>query len=136
MVNKDIILSQADGRPMYLQIVEQVKHKVAIGDWNSGYKLPSIREMAISLQVSVITVKRAYQELENDNVIFTQHGKGSFISGKEHLGLTLKEEELDSLLSEALRLARTIGVSVEELSERLEVIERKQTHGKEGRTND
>ena len=54
-----VTISQADRRPMYLQIIEQIRHRIAVGDWKAGDELPSIRALAVSTQVSVITVKRA-----------------------------------------------------------------------------
>jgi GntR family transcriptional regulator len=113
------ILSQADGRAMYLQIIEQIKNKIALGDWPQGYKLPSIRELAVALKVSVITVKRAYQELENEQVIYTQQGKGSFVADGENIGLKMKQQELDEHLNKALVTAKFLGMDVKELSERL-----------------
>ena len=65
---------------MYLQIVEQIKQRVSVGDWVSGQEIPSIRQLAVALCVSVITVKRAYLELEREGVIVTQHGKGSMVA--------------------------------------------------------
>ncbi|MEO7919172.1 MAG: GntR family transcriptional regulator, partial [Thermoanaerobaculia bacterium] len=60
----DLVISKTDGRPMYLQIMEQIKARVAVGDWPAGAEIPSIRQLAVAIQVSVITVKRAYFELE------------------------------------------------------------------------
>ncbi len=114
----DFILSQTDGRPMYLQIMEQIKTRVTIGDWSQGFKLPSIREMAVATKVSVITVKRAYQELESEGVIITQHGKGSFIAQVDNLSTKLKEQEMAKHLNEAIAMARSIGMSVEQLKNR------------------
>ena len=59
-MHSDILISQSDGRPMYLQIMEQIKQRVAVGEWAPGEEIPSIRQLAVSLSVSVITVKRAY----------------------------------------------------------------------------
>ena len=73
-------LSQSDKRPMYLQIMEQIKQRIVVGDWENGQPIPSIRQLAVDLQVSVITVKRAYLELEREGVIVTQHGKGSYVT--------------------------------------------------------
>ena len=115
----EFILSQTDGRPMYLQIMEQIKSRVTLGDWPQGFKLPSIREMAVATKVSVITVKRAYQELESQGVIVTQHGKGSFIAQVDNLSAKLKEQEMDKYLNEAIAIARTIGMSEEQLQNRL-----------------
>ena len=64
---------------MYLQIVEQIERRVAVGDWQLGGKLTSIRALALSLKVSVITVKRAYFELERLGAIITRQGQGSSI---------------------------------------------------------
>ena len=81
-----IVLSHADGRPMYLQIMEQIRRRIAVGDWKAGQPLPSIRQLAVDLQVSVITVKRAYLELEREGVIATQHGKGSVVAAGADVG--------------------------------------------------
>lgn len=115
----DFILSQTDGRPMYLQIMDQIKSRISVGDWPQGQKLPSIRELAVATKVSVITVKRAYQELESEGVIVTQQGKGSFIAENINLNSKLKEQEMDKHLLEAINIARSLGLSVAELQERL-----------------
>jgi len=116
------ILSQKDSRPMYLQIIEQIKIKIARGDWPQKYKLPSIRELAVSLKVSVITVKRAYQELENKQVIFTQQGKGSYVADGENMGLKLKQEALDKHLVEALKAAKILGMNANEIAARIRTL--------------
>ena len=116
----DFILSQSDGRPMYLQIIDQIRLRIAVGDWQPGFKLPSIRELAVATRVSVITVKRAYQELEKEGVIVTQQGKGSFVSQIDDLGMKLREEELEQHLTEAIEVARTLGLDAEDLKARLD----------------
>ncbi len=113
------ILSQTDGRPMYLQIIEQINLKIALDDWPQGYKLPSIRELAVALKVSVITVKRAYQELENEGAIYTQQGKGSFVSEGENMGLKMKQDELDEQLKSALRTAKFLGMDLNDVQQRM-----------------
>ena len=113
------ILSQKDSRPMYLQIIEQIKNHIATNNWPQGFKLPSIRELAVSLRVSVITVKRAYQELENEQVIYTQQGKGSYVADGENMGLKLKQAELDKQLVEALKTAKILGLTTDELTVRI-----------------
>jgi len=120
----EFILSQTDGRPMYLQIMEQIKNRVTIGDWPQGFKLPSIREMAVATKVSVITVKRAYQELESEGVIVTQHGKGSFIAQNDNLSMKLKEEEMNKYLKEAIDIARSISMSSSSLQLRLQELQK------------
>jgi len=114
-----IVLSQGDGRPMYLQIVEQVRRRIAVGDWPAGQALPSIRQLAVELNVSVITVKRAYFELERDGVIATHHGKGSVVAEGTDLGVQIHEEELGTHLTEAARLGQLLRLSPRDLQTRL-----------------
>lgn len=112
------ILSQADGRPMYLQIMEQIEQRIAVGDWPPGTKLPSIRELAAAIRVSVITVKRAYLELERSGAIVTQQGKGSWVNEGGDPD-RLQQEELERTLERAADLARAMGLSAAELEARL-----------------
>lgn len=110
----NFILSQTDTRPMYLQIMEQVSQRVALGEWPAGTKMPSIRELAIALKVSVITVKRAYLELEREGVIVTRQGRGSWIS--EALDVTdLRQQELDHYLEKAADLGKLMSLNEQEL---------------------
>ncbi|WP_223788276.1 GntR family transcriptional regulator [Marinicella meishanensis] len=121
-----LILSQTDGRPMYLQIMEQIKQLIAVGDWQPGAKVPSIRELAVATQVSVITVKRAYQELEREGVLMTQAGVGSFVAQNEALGDQIMRSEIDKHLAAALAHAKAFGISTEDLLQRLQQLA--QTH--------
>lgn len=114
-----IVLSHADGRPMYLQIMEQIRRRIAVGDWKAGQPLPSIRQLAVDLEISVITVKRAYFELERDGVIATQHGKGSVVAAGADSGSRIHEEELARHLEEALRIAHLLGLSAKEIQARV-----------------
>ena len=118
-MHSSFIISQSDRRPMYLQIMEQIKQKIAVGDWREGDSIPSIRQMAADLKVSIITVKRAYLELEREGVIVTQHGKGSRVAAGPELGAKLHEEELNSLLDQAARLGALMGMNASELARRL-----------------
>jgi GntR family transcriptional regulator len=119
-MHSELLISQADGRPMYLQIMEQIKQKVAVGDWQRGAEIPSIRQLAVALSVSVITVKRAYLELEREGVIVTHHGKGSFIATDPELSPRLYDEELAEHLEQAARLGTLLGLSSEEIADRLQ----------------
>jgi GntR family transcriptional regulator len=113
------LLSQTDKRPMYFQIMEQIKHRIIVGDWAEGTLIPSIRQLAVDLEVSVITVKRAYYELEREGVIVTQHGKGSHVASTPGLGARLREQELDQHLEEASRIALQLGIPPKQLLGRL-----------------
>lgn len=112
-------LSQSDKRPMYLQIIDQIKQRIAIGDWTEGQPIPSIRQLAVDIQVSVITVKRAYQELEREGIIVTHPGKGSHVASTPGLGARLREQELQQHLEEVMRIAAQLGIRPKELQERL-----------------
>jgi GntR family transcriptional regulator len=112
-------ISQSDKRPIYLQIIGQVKRYIAVGDWVEGDPLPSIRQLAADLQVSVITVKRAYLELEREGVIVTHHGKGSQVAPKQNLAEELKEKELVQHLELAVGIALQLGIDEKELERRL-----------------
>jgi GntR family transcriptional regulator len=118
-MNGGFVISQTDKRPIYLQIMEQIKQRIAVGDWKEGRPIPSIRQLAVDLQVSVITVKRAYLELEREGVIVTQQGKGSQVAANPGLGTRLQEEELEKHLAQAARLADLLGMRPKELEERL-----------------
>ena len=114
-----LILSQTDGRPMYLQIMEQIRRRVAVGDLKAGEQLPSIRQLAVDLRISVITVKRAYLELEREGVIATQHGKGSVVAADVDLGSRIYRQELAKHIEEAVRLAALLGLSPREVQRRV-----------------
>jgi len=114
-----INISQTDARPMYLQIMEQIRARIAAGDWATGRELPSIRALAAALSISVITVKRAYLDLESEGVIVTRHGKGSFVADVNGLAGSLQEENLEEHLAAAAGIGRQVGLTPEDLAERL-----------------
>ena len=113
-----IVLSQTGG-PLYQQIVNQIKQKIAVGEWAAGEEIPSIRQLAADLRVSVITVKRAYLEMEHAGLIVTQHGKGSFVAADVVSGPEIFEQEMVDHLEEAARLGTTMGMSEREIISRL-----------------
>jgi len=114
-----IQISQTDPRPMYLQILEQIRARIAARDWPPGKELPSIRALAAGLNISVITVKRAYLDLETEGVIVTRHGKGSFVADVNGLAGDLKEAQLDEHLAQAAEIGRQLGHDEQELTARL-----------------
>jgi GntR family transcriptional regulator len=120
-MHSDLIISQTDGRPMYLQIMEQIKKRVAVGEWARGQEIPSIRQLAVDLRISVITVKRAYLELEREGVIVTQQGKGSVVAPDPNLDIRLYDEELAELIERVVHLGALLGLTSEELAYRLHV---------------
>lgn len=113
-MNYGFVFSQTDKRPMYQQIMEQITQRIAVGDWPPGTALPSIRQLATEIKVSIITVKRAYLELEREGVIATQQGKGSWVNSSLDLKM-LQREELTQHLVQAGKLAKSLAISEDEL---------------------
>ena len=118
-VHSELSVSRSDGRPMYLQIVEQIRRRIAVGDWPLGTEMPSIRQLAVALSVSVITVKRAYRELEQEGAIVTRHGKGSMVAAAPDLGAQRVEQDLQQVLVQAIELGALLGYSPKQLASRL-----------------
>jgi GntR family transcriptional regulator len=114
-MNEKLFLSTQDSTPMYEQIMDQIATKVMAGDWPPGQALPSIRELASSSGVSVITVKRAYLELERAGVIVTRQGKGSFVAETQDLPKQLIREQFDSHLLGMLSAANKLGMREKEV---------------------
>jgi GntR family transcriptional regulator len=110
---------------MYLQIMEQVRRRIALGDWQPGQEIPSIRALAAETHVSVITVKRAYLELERAGVLVTRQGKGTFVAEDVELGRRMREQELDEHLGKAAEAGRELGLTADELGTRLRELARK-----------
>lgn len=114
----DIIISNSSGEPIYEQIITQVKSLIMTGELKPGDALPSMRALAQSLRISVITTKRAYEELERDGFIESYTGKGSFV--KQQNVELIKEENLhqiETLLSQAVDKAKLSNLSLDELSD-------------------
>lgn len=114
----DIIISNASGKPIYEQITAQIKNLILSGELHAGDALPSIRLLAKDLRISVITTKRAYDELERDGFIETVAGKGSFVSERDtQLVQEHRLREIESHLQAAVEIALQSAVSAEQLCE-------------------
>jgi GntR family transcriptional regulator len=116
---------------MYLQIMEQVRRRIAVGDWPPGTEIPSIRALAAAVQVSVITVKRAYLELERGGVIVTRQGRGSFVAESADLGTQLRRGELDAHLAAAVDIGRQLGMTLGDIESRLRALNEPPPAGEE-----
>ena len=119
----NILISNSGEKPIYEQITSQIKNLIIQGELAAGQALPSMRLLAKELRISVITTKRAYEELEHDGFIETVTGKGSFIAGKnmefireEHLRMT------EEYLAKAVETAKTCDISLDEMSEMLAML--------------
>ncbi|WP_044641804.1 GntR family transcriptional regulator [Risungbinella massiliensis] len=115
-----ILISNGSKEPIYEQIIKQVKELILTGQLSEGDALPSIRQLAKDIQVSVITTKRAYAELEKEGFIYSIVGKGSFVS--EHNQELLKEKRLKTIeekLTEAIENSKALDITLPELIEML-----------------
>jgi len=116
VVSIDIIITNTGEVPIYQQIVDQIKGAVLRGELRANEPLPSIRLLAKELQISVITTKRAYEELEKEGLIYTIPGKGSFVAGLDKGELTESKVKLmEEKLREVLGAAELLGLSRTEL---------------------
>ena len=117
-----ILITSNDSRPIYEQLTAQIKQAIMHGDLKDGDAIPSIRFLAKDLKISVITVKRAYEDLEREGFIETYNGKGSFVK-KRSLNLVRREtrKEIDEHLEKAAVKAAQTGVSYEQLCEILRI---------------
>lgn len=120
----DIIISNASGRPIYEQIYAQIKNAVISGELSAGDALPSIRALAKDLRISVITTKRAYDELEKDGYINTVAGKGCYVAPKD-MNLVREGQlmEIEGCIRRVLELSGPLGLGRAELAEIFETIE-------------
>lgn len=119
----DIIISNSSQKPIYEQITAQIKSMILSGTLKEGDALPSMRLLARELRISVITTKRAYEDLERDGFIETITGKGSFVAGR-NVEL-IREEQLrraEEFLQSAVNVARSSGIALDELIEILKLI--------------
>lgn len=119
----DIIISNNSGEPIYQQISSQIKNLILTGVLQEGDALPSMRNLALQLRISVITTKRAYEELEQDGFIESYTGKGSFVKARN--AELFREEQLrqmEDLLTQVCEKAKICNISLEELEEILKII--------------
>lgn len=119
----EIIIRNTANQPIYEQIYSQLKAQIIAGVLSPGEALPSIRALAKDLKISVITTKRAYDELESEGFLYTVAGKGCFVAEK-NLDLIREQQlkELETHLTAAAGLAKSCGVTVEELIDMLRVL--------------
>ena len=118
-----IIISNSSPDPIYEQINKQIKAQIISGDLNEGDALPSIRKLAKELQISVITTKRAYEELEKEGFVDTVGGKGCFVAiqNKE----LLKEKKMKTIeekMADTVKDAKKLGICLKELKEMLSIL--------------
>ncbi|MCR8907833.1 GntR family transcriptional regulator [Thermophilibacter sp. ET337] len=119
----DIIISNSNGKPIYEQIIDQIKAAIVSGELAEGEQLPSIRALANSLRVSAITTKRAYADLEAAGLIETVQGKGTYVAGGN--AELIREEQLrqvEAHMTRAVDAGRAMGLTDNELSEMFSLV--------------
>ena len=108
----DLTLSEASGVPFYRQILEQIAELIRSGRLPAGTPLPSVRELAAALRVSVITTRRAYRDLETDGLVVARQGRGTFVAeGVEPAARLRATARARELLREAVASARRLGLT-------------------------
>ncbi len=122
----NISISNANGDPIYLQIANQIKTLILNGTLKKGEMLPSMRILATELNISFMTTKRAYDELEHNGFIESYTGKGSFVKA-QNIEFYRKEQlkRIESMLMEVDDVANDIGITIEELHELLDFVNQK-----------
>ena len=119
----DIIIRNTTNQPIYEQIYSQLRDQILSGLLQGGDPLPSIRALARDLKISVITTKRAYDELESQGLIITVAGKGCFVAETDlPLLREARLQQLESHLSAAVALSRSCGISSQELQQMLQIL--------------
>lgn len=119
----DILISNSSDKPLYEQIIAQIKQQILSNTLQEGEMLPSMRLLAKELRISVITTKRAYEELEREGFIITMTGRGSFVAPK-NLEI-IKEERLkqiEELLCKAIELANTSNIPITDIQDMLQLL--------------
>ncbi len=126
-----IVISYSNPEPIFRQIINQIKTAITTGDLEAGKKLPSIREMAGELKVSVITVKRAYSELEAEGLITTRAGLGSFVAEVDQDQIRKKlRQEFSATLRQMITTAAAHEISGNEIQQLLEELLKKENQKK------
>lgn len=117
------ILITNGNQPIYDQIKEQIKEQILKGEIQEGEMLPSIRNLARELEISVITTKRAYEELEREGFIETAPGRGSFVAPQnKELMKERKQKIIEDQLAQVVKESRLLGISLEEIIEILTLL--------------
>lgn len=118
----DIIISNSTSKPIYEQITSQIKQMIMTGELKPGESIPSMRSLAKSLHISVITVQRAYEDLQRDGFIETTIGRGSFVSSNNKDFIQEeKQREIENHLQKAIELSKENGISLTKLIDLLKI---------------
>ncbi|HEY8363248.1 MAG TPA: GntR family transcriptional regulator [Tissierellaceae bacterium] len=101
--------------PIYIQIMNIIKRKIIKGELKGGNKLPSVRDLSTELKVNPNTIQRAYQELERENLVYTQRGMGTFVTEDENIIRDLKKSMASNLVNNFIEDMKSLGFSLEDI---------------------
>ena len=119
----NLIINHSSLQPIYEQIVNQIKDKIMHGELLEETMLPSVRTLAKDLKVSALTVKKAYDQLEEEGFVNTVHGKGSFVAcANQAQMLEEKKKEVESEFEQTIKKARSCGMEDTEIRELFEIV--------------
>jgi GntR family transcriptional regulator len=114
-------LSPADPRPIYVQIMDEIRRGIATGVWQADQALPSIRQLAVDIRVHPNTVQQAYRELEREGTVYVQRGEGTFVAQKKNTEARRERRRLaDAVADRALRDGYRHGLTFEEVRDALD----------------
>lgn len=118
-----ILLNNTSMVPIYEQLMAQIKAAVIEGEMKAGDVLPSVRTLASELKISALTVKKAYDKLEEEGYVITVHGKGSFIAQADtQLAEEARKREAEKMLDDALSRALASGMTADDIRELMEIL--------------
>lgn len=123
MGNLNIIISNISDKPLYEQIKEQIKSAILKGDLKNGELLPSIRNFSTDLSVSILTIRRVYDELEKEGFVASKAGKGTFVlAGNKDLIEDTKRVLIEEKLIDLISLANNLNIDIDQLHEMLDIV--------------
>ncbi|MBV1821832.1 GntR family transcriptional regulator, partial [Bacteroidales bacterium MSK.15.36] len=118
-----IVISNTSDKPLYQQIKDQIKEAILTGELKNGELLPSIRNFSSELRVSVLTIRRVYDELEKDGFVSSQAGKGTFVlAGNIDLIKDTRRLMVEDKMTEMVSIAKSMGISKKELIDMMDII--------------
>lgn len=119
----EIVVSNKASRPLYEQIATQIKTSIMSGELKAGEAIPSVRALAKSLHISILTVQKAYSMLQEDGFIETTAGKGCYVSAQnQDFYLEEQQKKIEERFSEAIEIARASGISFDKLIELITIL--------------
>ena len=119
----ELFINNHGSKPIYEQISDQIKALIMSGELKSGEGIPSIRSMAKSLHISVLTVQKAYDKLQEEGFIETTAGKGCFVSAQnQDFYLEEQQKKIDEHFNQAIEIARSTGIKLDKLTGLLELL--------------